>query len=199
MKKYGLYLMMIAAMLFCSTSCGDDDDANPLEGWMIANQNAFNAIKNNSGYKELKSPGNEGSIYYKVLEEGDKTAPILYTSRIEAYYKGWFPVGSDNLPGSAVIKAGDVFDSKLLDDGSPLKFAISPELADYHQTQNPNGYRFRTIGERVALQSMNKGSKWEIWVPYQLAYGRENSGSIPGYSTLVFEIEVVSVRNIDDK
>jgi FKBP-type peptidyl-prolyl cis-trans isomerase len=44
---------------------------------------------------------------------------------------------------------------------------------------------------------MVKGDKWEIWVPYQLAYGRTGSSdsdnTIPGYSTLVYEIEIVSV------
>jgi len=49
-----------------------------------------------------------------------------------------------------------------------------------------------------------KGDKWEVWVPYELGYGREGSTDdsgnliIPGYSTLVFEIEVVGVWGIDD-
>ena len=197
MKKYGLYLMMVAVTLFCTTSCGDDEEVNPLEGWMIANQNALNAIKADPKYKELKSPGNEGSIYYRVLKEGDGTAPILYTSRVEVYYKGSFSVNSDNLL-SVTINKGDVFDSRLFDDGPPLKFAVSPALADY-SSSNPNGYMLPITGWKTALQSMSKGDKWEVWIPYQLAYGRINSGSIPGYSTLVFEIEVVSVKNIDDK
>ena len=188
---------MVAVALFCSTSCGSDEKDTSMEVWMADNQTAINAIKNNPEYKELKSPGNEGSIYYKVLKEGDETAPILYTSRIEAYYKGWFPVGSNNLPDNLVIKAGDVFDSRLFDAGPPLKFAISQSLADY-SISNPNGYMMPISGWKTALQYMNKGDKWEIWIPYQLAYGREGSKSMPGYSTLVFEIEVVSVRNIDE-
>ena len=40
---------------------------------------------------------------------------------------------------------------------------------------------------------MVEGDKYEVWIPQQLAYGANGSGSIPGYSTLIFEIELVSV------
>lgn len=179
MKKYGLYLMMLVATVFCATSCGDDDDDdNHLEKWMVANQEALKAIATNPEYKELKSPGNEGSIYYKVLEEGDGTDSIRYTTTVGCYYKGWLVADYPNYD----IEKGYVFDQRLFDDGSPYSTSIGNVI---------NGWK-------VALQHMVKGDKWEIWIPYQLAYGRSGSGSIPGYSTLVFEIEVVSVKGIDD-
>jgi FKBP-type peptidyl-prolyl cis-trans isomerase FklB len=40
---------------------------------------------------------------------------------------------------------------------------------------------------------MKKGSRWLVYIPYQLAYGETTSSSIPGYSTLVFEIAVADV------
>ena len=187
MKKYGLYLIMIAVALLFSTSCGDDDEDNSQEIWMAANQSAFNAIKTNSEYKELKSPGNEGSIYYKVLKEGDGNETIYYTSTVQCFYKGWFIADHPNLS----FKKNQVFDKALYDDGPPSTFSVSdPTLRK---------------GWTTALQHMVKGDKWEVWIPYQLAYGREdlkdNSGNItlPGYSTLVFEIEIVSIKGIDDK
>ena len=195
MRNYGLYLIMIAATLFCATSCGDDDE-DYQERWMIDNQSALNAITRNPEYKEIHSPGNEGSIYYKVLKKGNETDSIYYTSRVEAYYKGCYTVSADYMPTE--IKNGDVFDSRLFDDGLPIKFAISPDVADY-SSSNPNGYMLPIRGWRVALQNMTKGDKWEVWIPFQLAYGRDGYGSIPGYTTLMFEIEVVSVRNIDDE
>ena len=181
MKKYGLYLMMVVAALFCTTSCGDEKNDDHLERWMIANQNAFNAIKTNTDYKELKSTGNQGSIYYKVIKDGDGTEPILYTSTVECYYKGWLVADYPELN----IEKDYVFDKKLFNDGYPLSFVVGTGVIN---------------GWETALQHMVKGDKWEVWIPYQLAYGRTGSGaSIPGYSTLVFEIEVVSVKGIDGK
>jgi FKBP-type peptidyl-prolyl cis-trans isomerase FklB len=50
-----------------------------------------------------------------------------------------------------------------------------------------------TEGFCTALQHMKKGSRWLVYIPYQLAYGETTSSSIPGYSTLVFEIAVADV------
>ena len=187
MKKYGLYLMMVAAALFCSTSCGDEEEDNHLERWMVANQQAFNAIKANPEYKEIKSPGNEGSIYYRVLKEGDGTDSIYYTSIVDCFYKGWLIADYPEL----YFINGHIFDQVLYDDGPPLYISVSDATL--------------RRGWKTALQHMKKGDKWEVWIPYQLGYGRDGNVDsntkrvlIPGYSTLVFEIEIVSVRGIDD-
>jgi len=49
------------------------------------------------------------------------------------------------------------------------------------------------VGFSVALQNMVVGDKWEVWIPYYFGYGTEKVGSIPGYSTLIFEIELLSI------
>jgi len=40
---------------------------------------------------------------------------------------------------------------------------------------------------------MEVGDKWEVWIPWQLGYGSSASGTIPAYTTLVFEIELISI------
>ena len=42
-----------------------------------------------------------------------------------------------------------------------------------------------------ALKLMPAGSKWEVTIPQELAYGSQNIGDIKPYSTLIFTIEVV--------
>ena len=174
---------MIAITVFgCMASCEDDKD-NHKERWMIANMAALNTIKSNPEYKELRSPGNEGSLYYKVLQAGTGTEPILYTSTVRCYYKGWYIADYPEYN----IKADDLFDRRLFDDGPPANFSVDGVV----------------VGWKAALQHMVQGDKWEIWIPYQLGYGRNDfkasstSRPIPGYSTLVFELEVVGVRGID--
>ena len=48
-------------------------------------------------------------------------------------------------------------------------------------------------GWTEALQMMPVGSKWKLYVPYQLGYGPGKYQAIPGGSTLVFEIDLLSI------
>ena len=198
MKKNVLKLTVITVFC-CMTACNDEMDEH-LNQWMLDNILAFNTIKANPEYRELISPGNEGSIYYKVLQAGSGTDTIKYTSAVTCYYKGWFIADYPHYN----LKSGTIFDQRLFDDGAPGSFS----LAISYVYDESTGYSYQTGGMingwKTALQHMVKGDKWEIWVPYELGYGREGSTDdsgnlrIPGYSTLVFEIEIVGVWGIDD-
>jgi FKBP-type peptidyl-prolyl cis-trans isomerase FklB len=49
-------------------------------------------------------------------------------------------------------------------------------------------------GWTEALQLMNVGSKWKLFVPYNLAYGEQGAGGTIGpYQTLIFEIELLDI------
>ena len=48
-------------------------------------------------------------------------------------------------------------------------------------------------GWTEALTTMPVGSKWQLYIPYELAYGERQAGQIPPYSTLVFDLELVSI------
>jgi FKBP-type peptidyl-prolyl cis-trans isomerase FklB len=50
-------------------------------------------------------------------------------------------------------------------------------------------------GWTQALQLMPTGSKWELYVPPQLAYGNKAGGPIPPYATLIFEVELLSIQD----
>ena len=183
MKKYGFYPVMLLMVFNFMISCKEEKD-NHKERWMITNMGAINTIKANPEYKELQSPGNEGSIYYKVLKTGDGTESIMYTSSVGCYYKGWYIADYPEYS----IKTGDKFDQQLFDDGPPAYFSVSGGAI---------------AGWKTALQHMKKGDKWEIWIPYQLGYGRNDyqasatSPPIPGFSTLVFEVEIIHVIGVN--
>jgi len=49
-------------------------------------------------------------------------------------------------------------------------------------------------GWTEGLQLMPVGSKFKFWIPYDLAYGMMDQGTIPGGSTLVFEVEMLDVK-----
>ena len=49
-------------------------------------------------------------------------------------------------------------------------------------------------GWTEALQLMTVGSKWKLFIPYQLAYGEQGAGGAIGpYQALVFEIELLAI------
>ena len=48
-------------------------------------------------------------------------------------------------------------------------------------------------GWTEALQLMKVGDKWELYIPADLAYGQRGRPSIPGNSTLIFEIELLEI------
>ncbi|MDR1814233.1 MAG: FKBP-type peptidyl-prolyl cis-trans isomerase [Tannerella sp.] len=180
MIKKLYYAAIAVALITVATSCSEDEDDH-LNDWMLANQQVFNAIKSNPEYKEYHSPGNEGSIWCKVLKKGEGTKPIYYTSTVSCYYKGWFVADYPYYN----ISNGQVFDQHLFDDGSPSAFSVGSGVIN---------------GWKTALQNMVEGDVWEVWIPYQLGYGSNyqtdsSTGAItiPAYSTLVFEIEVVKI------
>ena len=49
-------------------------------------------------------------------------------------------------------------------------------------------------GWTEALQMMKEGAKWKLTIPPNLAYGARSVGKIPANSTLVFDVELISVN-----
>lgn len=72
---------------------------------------------------------------------------------------------------------GTVFDSSY-DRGSTAKFPVNGVIKGWIE----------------ALQLMPVGSKWKLYIPYDLAYGERGAGGVIGpYETLIFEIELISI------
>jgi FKBP-type peptidyl-prolyl cis-trans isomerase FklB len=62
--------------------------------------------------------------------------------------------------------------------GEPVTFHLSGVIAGWTE----------------GLQHMPVGSKYKFYIPYQLAYGTQGSGPIPGGAALIFEVELLNVK-----
>jgi len=100
-----------------------------------------------------------------------------------------------------VLKSGDgskpSLDDKVLCNyrGSLLD---GTEIDSSYQRKEPSTLPLKGVikGWTEALQLMPVGSKWEIFVPSELAYGERGDGrSIGPNATLVFEVELLSIQN----
>ena len=123
----------------------------------------------------------EGEAFLKVnaTKEGVKVLPsgLQYkilkagfgktagrTSRVRCHYEGKFTDGR-------------IFDSSY-QRGEPAVFGVNQVIAGWTE----------------ALQLMPEGSKWELYIPYQLAYGEAGAhGAIPPCAALTFVVELLEV------
>ena len=72
---------------------------------------------------------------------------------------------------------GTVFDSSV-ERGQPAEFGVTQVIQGWQE----------------ALQLMPEGSKWRLYIPYNLAYGdRGAGGAIGPYATLIFDIELLKI------
>ena len=72
---------------------------------------------------------------------------------------------------------------------------IDGTIFDSSYERNPQTSKFRPNqvikGWTEALSMMPEGSKWELYIPENLAYGERQAGKIPAFSTLIFTVDEV--------
>ncbi len=103
-------------------------------------------------------------LQYKVIAEGSGESPKA-TDTVSVNYKGTLIDGTE-------------FDSNAKRGGQPAKFNVSGVVKGWTE----------------ALQLMKPGGKWQLFIPSELAYGDMGRPNIPPGSTLLFEIELLSVE-----
>lgn len=100
-------------------------------------------------------------LQYKVLVKGEGKIPAA-TDEVIVKYEGR-------------LINGTVFDSSYKRKNQESKFRADKVIKGWTE----------------ALTMMPVGSKWELYIPQELAYGSHQKGKIPPYSTLIFTVELV--------
>ena len=108
-------------------------------------------------------------LQYKVLHAGTGPKPSA-TDTVACNYRGTFIDGTE-------------FDSSAKHGGQPAEFPVSGVIKGWTE----------------ALQMMPVGSKWQLVVPANLAYGDRGPPQIGPDATLVFEVELVSIKPVTPK
>lgn len=86
------------------------------------------------------------------------------TDRVQCHYEG-------------TLIDGTIFDSSIK-RGEPAVFDVNQVIKGWVE----------------ALQLMQEGAKWRLYIPYDMAYGEHGAGEmIPPYSALIFDVELIKV------
>lgn len=120
----------------------------------------------------------------KYLEENKAKEGVTVTAsglqyKVITEGKGAKPKATDTVTVNYTGKLidGTVFDSSEK-NGGPVSFPLDGVIAGWTE----------------GLQLMPQGSKWEIVIPSELAYGAGGQGPIPPSSTLIFEVELLEIK-----
>ena len=107
-----------------------------------------------------------------------KTTPSGLQYEVIAEGKGARPTATDQVEVHYTGKLldGTVFDSSV-ERGEPITFPVSGVIPGWVE----------------ALQMMNEGSKWRLFIPSNLAYGAQGAGPIGPHQTLIFDVELLKV------
>ena len=105
----------------------------------------------------------DGGVLYRVLEQGSGEGMVGPRSVVTCHYRG-------------SLISGYVFDDSFK-RGCPEAFRVNDLIT----------------GFQTALCAMHKGDHWKVYIPWQQAYGKRSDGDIPGCSTLIFEIQLISI------
>lgn len=117
----------------------------------------------------------ESGLQYKVIKEGQGAIPTA-TDKVKVHYKG------------------------TLIDGT--EFDSSYSRKDKDGNPQPTSFTANQVikGWTEALTMMPVGSKWELYIPQDLAYGSRMAGEkIKPFSALVFEVELLEIEKKDEK
>ena len=126
-----------------------------------------------AGDKWLEDKAKEDGVHalpsgmlFKVLSKGDGAKSPNVGDPCDVHYKG-------------TLTNGKQFDSSY-DRGAPATFAPNQVIKGWTE----------------ALQLMVEGDKWEVYIPYNLAYGEAGRPpQIPAKATLVFTMELIKVKS----
>ena len=102
-------------------------------------------------------------LQYKVLVKGDGPVPTN-DDKVQVNYEGR-------------LVDGTVFDASAKHGDKPIEFKPSQVIKGWQE----------------ALTMMPVGSTWQLFIPYELAYGDRNSGEIKPFSALIFDVNLVGI------
>jgi len=135
--------------------------------------------KEQSKETEAKKEANLKFLEENKSKEGVNSTPTGLQYQVLTPGNGIKPEATDTVKVhyTGTLIDGTKFDSSV-DRGEPIKFVLNQVIKGWTE----------------GLQLMNVGSKYRLFIPYNLGYGERGAGGvIPPYATLIFDVELLDV------
>ena len=147
----------------------------------LANDTTLFSVKKAGEFKtQILAGAGEKFLAANAKKPGVKVLPSGLQYKVIKAGQGEVPKATDEVE---VIYEGRLIDGTVFDATSK------------HGGAKTDKFRAGNLikGWTEALTTMPVGSKWQLYIPYELAYGERQAGQIPPYSTLIFDLELVSI------
>ncbi len=144
---------------------------------MRAEQEAKRLAQNKIQFKDILEKG-EKFLAENKLKDGVVTTESGLQYKVLKEGTGATPTPTDKVK---VHYEGKLLDGKVFDSSyerkKPSEFGVTQVIPGWTE----------------ALQLMKEGSTYELYIPYNLAYGDRGSASIKPFSVLIFKVELLSI------
>ena len=151
---------------------------NKAEDYFTEKQKADKAIREEKLYGANRDAGKK-FLEENAQKEGVITLPSGLQYKVLVKGEGEVPTRSDKVK---VHYEGRLLDGTVFDSSYKRN-----EPSEFTPTQVIKGWT-------EALTMMPVGSKWQLYIPYELAYGERGAGEdIKPYSTLIFDVELLDI------
>jgi len=141
--------------------------------------------------RQMEQEASKNPVARENIEKGEQfmkeisNNKSVYTTKSGLKYRkvkegnGKHPVATDKVKVhyTGTLIDGKKFDSSI-DRGEPLTFPLNQVIPGWTE----------------GLQLMDEGSKYLLYIPYNLGYGTRDMGDIPAGSTLIFEVELLEIN-----
>ncbi|WP_455584870.1 FKBP-type peptidyl-prolyl cis-trans isomerase [Bacteroides sp.] len=192
-----IYLLPILLLALVFVSCEETKEVSVYDNWQARNEAFIDSLYNEYTTKADRggldsihllsapddyifykkktpvtdTPVNPDNIYEYI--DGYVAEPDLrpyYTDSVYVYYKGSLIIGS---------RFGGFTGANPTAFDSPSKFNVTGVVTGWTEI----------------LQRMSVGERWEVYIPWKYGYGSNGNGSILGYTTLVYDMQLYSILN----
>lgn len=194
MNKIKIFILSISACICLFASCDETVEPGDYDNWQerniayidsIATVAAVNAdgtwkVFPATGLVDTVEWADEYYVYCKVLQAGDGEEHPDYNDTVLVNYSG-------RLIPTKTYPEGYIFDSSY-DGKLEPEFDVPVELP---LAETVKGF-YTALQQMVAGKTLFSGDIWRVYIPANLGYAEVASSTIPAYSTLIFDINLVS-------
>jgi len=185
MNKKICLLPVLFLMLLSFTSCSETSEISQYDNWQPRNQAFLDSLQS-----VIDSKSNPNLF---VITPMSSSKVKIYAEKVDGYVgEGNFPLDTDT---AQVYYRGKLINGEVFDDNFEGE-SPDPNFDVPYKTAVGSGV---ITGWTEVLRLMKKGERWKVYIPYQLAYGTSGSGSILGYSTLIFDINLIKFWSPDSE